>query len=873
MNKVILLALLMPVTAFGQIMENFESGNLSGWVQSPEGHWNTDYVNAVSGTGSLHHSFDNPEAGMDWIGTALRNLHPDKGNAIWNFTVRHGYEPSASNNWALFIMSDSDPASARNGPGINGYAVGVNQTGYDDTLRLWKVKNGLFSTVVNSHLNWQTGIGITDAAKIRVERSPTGEWHMEVRRINNDLIISSTGNDSELFAIGWFLVSYKYTSTRDRLLWLDDIVIDGTFYEDGEPPEVSECKVAGSNLLLISFNEEVSEESLSLSNFSLNQIDNLALRVTKRNSLSVYIEFREQFINKSANKLVLNNLCDRLSNCKSNIEIEFTPVWADPGDVIITEIMADPVPAVDLPAKEYIELYNRTQYSFNLKNWSLSDGSTSCVIPEKVILPGGRLILCQTQDSSLFNMYGKTMGLKSFPVLTDAGKIIYICDSTESLIHGVEYSSVWYGNVLKADGGWSLEIIDTDYPFFGYGNWQASESVEGGTPGRINSVSGVNRDNIFSGIENVFPDDSSKIRIKFSETIIGLNKRIESIEIQGSKIDTLFNSDPLLRDYTAFISQPLRNGRVYTLTVGDDVTDFAGNKMDKKEFGFGLPEPVNAGDILFNELLFNPFPEEPDFIEFYNCSDRIIDASDLLLVSVNDELHDTSSVVLVSTENHCILPRNYNVITSDKEALLKRFSASDPDNIFEVSFLPSMPDDKGHLILYDRNLKKIDEVFYDEKMHYSLLGGYEGISLEKVRINSISADKTQWHSASESSGWGTPGAPNSVLIEHLESSDKISLSSTKITPDNDGNEDFLVIDFKLAGIGNVISIEVFDETGRFVKKLSDNLLAGPEASIVWNGTAEDEKLVSTGIYILLITVFDEKGKSEKLKKVCTVIRK
>ncbi|MCX6260848.1 MAG: hypothetical protein NTY95_08425, partial [Bacteroidia bacterium] len=72
---------------------------------------------------------------------------------------------------------------------------------------------------------------------------------------------------------------------------------------------------------------------------------------------------------------------------------------------------------------------------------------------------------------------------------------------------------------------------------------------------------------------------------------------------------------------------------------------------------------------------------------------------------------------------------------------------------------------------------------------------------------------------------------------------------------------------------NVISIEVFDETGRFVKKLTNNLLAGPEASIVWNGTAEDEKLVSTGIYILLITVFDEKGKSEKLKKVCTVIRR
>lgn len=789
MNKVILLAMLMPVTAFGQIIENFESGTLSGWVQSPEGHWNTDTATPVSGTCSLHHSFDNSEAGSDWIGTALINLHPDRGNTSWSFTVRHGYDPSASNNWALFIMSDSDPASARNGPGINGFAVGVNQTGYDDTLRLWKVKNGLFSTVVNSHANWQTSIKTTDPAKIIVERSPTGVWNLEVRRINNDLISSGMGNDAELSGIEWLLVSYRYTSTRDRLLWVDDITVAGLFSDEPAPP----------------------------------------------------------------------------------VEDPYMDV-AIPGDIIISEIMADPSPSVTLPAREYLELYNRTLEPLDLKNWSLSDGITKSIFPNTVIAPGSYLILCQLEDTLLFKSYGKTTGLKSFPALTNEGKILFIKDGKGTLIHGIEYSSGWYGNILKSDGGWSLEIIDTDYPFFEDGNWQASESMEGGTPGRINSVSGVNRDNIFSGIENVFPEDSITVKIRFSETIIGLTMKIESIEIEGSEIDTLLNSDPLLRDYTTFLSRPLRNGMIYTITVGEEVTDFAGNIMDKNEFRFGLPEKVSSKDILFNEILFNPLPEEPDFIEFYNCSEKIINASDLLLVSVSDELHDTSSVVLVSAENHCLLLRNYNVITYDKEALIKRYSSSNPDNIFEIPSLPSMPDDKGHLILYNRSLEKIDEIFYDEKMHYSLLGGNEGISLEKVIKDGNSADKTQWHSASESSGWGTPGAANSVLIEHQERGDKVNLSSTKITPDNDGNEDFLVIDFKLEGLGNVISIDIFDEAGRFAKRLTDNLFAGPEASIVWNGTDEDEKLVGTGIYVLLITVFDEKGKSERWKRVCTVIR-
>ena len=163
--------------------------------------------------------------------------------------------------------------------------------------------------------------------------------------------------------------------------------------------------------------------------------------------------------------------------------------------------------------------------------------------------------------------------------------------------------------------------------------------------------------------------------------------------------------------------------------------------------------------------------------------------------------------------------------------------------------------------------------FMMRKCTIPLLSGNEGISLEKVTTNGNSADKSEWHSASESSGWGTPGAPNSVLTEHLERGDKVNLSSSRITPDNDGNEDILLIDFKLEGTGNIISIDVFDETGRFVKRLTDNLLAGPEETIIWNGTAEDEKLVSTGIYILLITIFDDTGKTEKLKKVCTVIRR
>jgi hypothetical protein len=312
---------------------------------------------------------------------------------------------------------------------------------------------------------------------------------------------------------------------------------------------------------------------------------------------------------------------------------------------------------------------------------------------------------------------------------------------------------------------------------------------------------------------------------------------------------------------------------IYHLEISGDITDFAGNRMPDGDFAFGLPSSAKPGDILFNELLFNPLPGDQDFLELFNCSGNIINLSRLKLVSVNDETGVMSQIYPVSNENRCMMPGSYYAISTDIRKVTERYISSARENIFETGSLPSMSDDKGHLILYNRELDRIDEVFYNEKMHYSLLSGFEGITLEKTSPCLKSEEAVNWHSAAENSGWGTPGAPNSVLADVTSESDKVSFSSSKISPDNDGNEDFLVINFNLAGNGNVISVTVFDETGNYVKKVASNLLAGPEASLIWDGTADDGTMVRTGIYIVFITLYDDTGKTNKWKKVCTVIRR
>ena len=872
MIKVILVLLLIPLPVFGQVVENFESGNTDNWIQSQEGHWEADSSVRLSGRYSLHHSFDNPGNGIDCIGIQLKNLHPSEGITRWSFLVRHGCDPSSLNNWAVFLMSDSDPSAMASMENISGFAAGVNLTGYDDTLRLWKVKQGEKKVIVTCPVNWQTDIGTDKTANIIIERTVAGYWSISVYADNTILKEAAAGSDNELFLTEWFGVIYRYSSTRDRLLWFDDLTVDGVFYEDRTPPSVIGCRISGMKSLEITLSEELSGNSLLPENYSLNSINEKAAAVNKRFSATYNLEFGNYFNNKMLNNLLISRLCDNAGNCSDNILVPFTPVWAESGDVVISEIMADPLPVVSLPGEEYLEITNRTEFTFNLFNWHLLTEEQNVVIPEKLIRPGEAAIICSAQDTVSFKKFGKVIGLKSFPALTDNGRIIVLKDSLDNMIHGVEYSSEWYGDELKAGGGWSLEMIDTDVPFYSEGNWEASESSSGGTPGAVNSVSRFNPDNLFSGIENVFPKDSVTIDVRFSETVLNLIDNPESIGLDGNRISTVTPADLLFRHFMVKPEKPLSKDRIYTLDLPGTVTDAAGNPIDRFSFRFGIPVMAGKGDMVFNELLFNPLPDDPDYIELFNCSEKVTDASRLFLTSVNDDDGDTAQTVQVTEEHRCILPGTYYVVTVERDKIISRYFSAEKENIFNAKSLPSMADDRGHLILYNQELVKTDEVLYDEEMHYSLLAGAEGVALEKIRPQNISTDRMNWHSASESSGWGTPGAPNSVFVIDPVSDDRIIFSSGKISPDNDGFEDILIIDFNLTGNGNVLRITVFDETGAYVRRVADSFLAGPEASVIWDGTAADGTLVNTGIYIFLIELYDDKGKTRSWKKVCTVIR-
>ncbi|RYZ56615.1 MAG: lamin tail domain-containing protein, partial [Chitinophagaceae bacterium] len=189
-------------------------------------------------------------------------------------------------------------------------------------------------------------------------------------------------------------------------------------------------------------------------------------------------------------------------------------------DVLLTEIMADPSPVVGLPNAEYIEIRNVSATAFNLQGWRIADaGGTATITTAFTLQPDSAVILCANSNVAQLSPFGRTIGVASFPSLDNEGEMLALLSPQNSVIHAVSYSSEWYGNAVKREGGWSLEMVDVANPCIGSENWTASTSNSGGTPGQQNSVQGNNADATPPQLKKAVAPASDKVVLSFNEPL------------------------------------------------------------------------------------------------------------------------------------------------------------------------------------------------------------------------------------------------------------------------------------------------------------------------------------------------------------------
>jgi hypothetical protein len=836
--------------------------------------WGASSVSPIAGAMSLKHMLTGV-TGESQLSIPLAISDISRGPREWSFVMRNGnWDPSADN--AFWFVLTSDSISLKSGD-YNGYAVGVNLSGTTDRLSLWKMTMGKSAQLlIESSFDWDE----METVLVRVTRTPSGEWGLwyQAEFAISEIRLGGRATDNQHALSKACGPVFKYTSSRAGEFWLDNLSICSTTF----PPIISNVRTRSLTSVEITFTKAVSAVSASLtSNYSIKRLTGETVNITEaipNTENTKMVTLRTEQLPMETLRLVVNGVLDADGFAvKDSMQFGIGTFGAF-GNVLINEVMAKPDPAIELPAVEYIELFNRTQSPINLKGWKLRGNTTTVTIPERTIEAGGFVLLCSTGSVNALNQYGGVaVGVTSFPSLLNAGMSLRLYDADSKLMSWVDYSETWYGSDIKKAGGYSLERIDPNNLVEGKRNWIGSNDPSGGTPGRGNSVLALNPDVYAPSVIEAKAISPTSISIVFSETMDSLQITLPtnySISNGIGNPSWAISEGPYYSRVTLSLSNALTAGEVYELCFESQIIDFSGNALGNNCKPLALHQTPANMDIVINEVLFNPYTGGTDFVELYNRSNKIVDLSLLKIANRNRTTLALNEVYTASDTTRILLPNSYAVL-SVNPSLVKRFYFVENEGAMVwTKKMPSYPNDNGTVVIMDENSLTIDEFAYDEKMHLSLITDRKGISLERINPNLPSNNASNWQSAAQTAGFATPTARNSQYQEPGETEDAFELAEKIFSPDGDGFNDVLLINYNLPEDGYTANIIVFDSQGRRVRRLVSNLTLGTSGTIKWDGVTDNNRKAALGAYVVFIEVFTTKNNVKdnvkQYKKTCVV---
>jgi hypothetical protein len=167
----------------------------------------------------------------------------------------------------------------------------------------------------------------------------------------------------------------------------------------------------------------------------------------------------------------------------------------------------------------------------------------------------------------------------------------------------------------------------------------------------------------------------------------------------------------------------------------------------------------------------------------------------------------------------------------------------------------------------------IDSVKYSPKWHNKNFVSSKNISLERINPFLDSNDPMNWNSSVSEFG-ATPNKANSIFTINNNRQSNLSVSPNPFSPDNDGFEDFCMINYNLTQPISQVRIKIFDSKGRLVRTLLNNQPSSSNGSIIFDGKDEEGRTLRIGIYIVFLEALNyNSGVVETEKTVVVVARK
>lgn len=527
-------------------------------------------------------------------------------------------------------------------------------------------------------------------------------------------------------------------------------------------------------------------------------------------------------------------------------------------DLIINEIMYAPLSG----QPEWVELLNKSANPINLKKWKLSDATTSVTITNQDFILQADSFVVLTADSSILNYFQVESPIIqiSIPALNNTGDAVVIRDSINVLIDSVFYLPSWGGNT----DGKSLERISKDNPGTDPQNWRTSLSKFNATPGKINSVTPKQFDLAVTQFKSKTKVGIIGEQISFDVIVknIGLNNSdpFYLLLYRDLNTDSVPQSNELIYQQS-FNSLPISDSIAIILSTdnfseGDNTfiikiqTAQDDDTTNNIAFGEIVGVIVNEfrNDIVINEIMYAPQSPEPEWIEIFNRSNKIINLKGYKIADAVDTLQVIAESVLLN-------PSDFFVIAKDS-SILNYYNIR--SKIYIETF-PTLNNDNDNLILLDSLDRVIDSLHY-----YSDWGGDYGKSLERIDVNFLSTDSSNWKS-SVSRYKATPGTFNSVTKKDFD----LLADDILYTPKFPLKGDNVSISAIIKNIGNsdaAFSVKLFEDTNLdsipdLLIENSSQLLLTNNDSMVVNFSYQILNLIGPKAYYIIADFLNDQDTS------------
>jgi len=417
-----------------------------------------------------------------------------------------------------------------------------------------------------------------------------------------------------------------------------------------------------------------------------------------------------------------------------------------------------------------------------------------------------------------------------------------------------------------------IELVNVSSDSININNWSISDVLSTPTKALItnqnvyispNEYFIVSRDTSF---QSFYPNVQSKVFYANFGTLGNTSDGVVLYDFRNGIIDSLFYRSSWGNKKGVSLERISLNAATndstnWTLSLSQN-----GSTPGEVNSIFNMPA-YQRNTIVINEIMFDPDVDNSEYIEFYNSTDDSVNIGGWI---ISDENRNTYKLFSTS---FTVPPKSYFLLIADS-IMLSKYNLSNYEfkNVIGTSSLGLV--NTGELILLkDVKGNVIDSVYYSDKWHNKNIISTKNKSLERINPNLGSNDPLNWSTCVNAVG-GTPGLVNSIFTENKNLQSGISVSPNPFSPDNDGFEDYAIINYNLSQAVSQVKLKIFDSRGRLVRTIYSNQPSGSSGSVIFDGLDDNGNALRIGIYIILLESLNENsGIVESLKSTVVVARK